>query len=55
VATPVSNIVIASASEAIQQHSPLVIARLDRAIQYAAPEQMMSGSLEYWMPRMRGA
>ena len=32
-----------------------VIARLDRAIQYAAAVEILSSSLEYWMPRFRGA
>jgi hypothetical protein len=31
-----------------------VIARLDRAIQYAAASQTIATALEYWIPRFRG-
>jgi hypothetical protein len=31
-----------------------VIARLDRAIQYAAASPNFSASLEYWITRLRG-
>jgi hypothetical protein len=33
----------------------VVIARLDGAIQYAAAFESTTNSLEYWMPRFRGA
>jgi hypothetical protein len=31
-----------------------VIARLDRAIQYAAASQSISNAAEYWITRVRG-
>jgi hypothetical protein len=39
---------------AAQSHD-VVIARLDRAIQYAAASRLTTTALEYWMPRFRGA
>src|SRR5882757_3579858 len=49
-----SNGVFFIAGSAWSAHSA-VVARLDRAIQYAAAVVMMASSLEYWMPRLRGA
>jgi hypothetical protein len=31
-----------------------VIARLDRAIEYAATSRIIATALEYWIPRFRG-
>ncbi len=33
----------------------MVIARLDRAIQYAVPFEFSTNARGYWMPRFRGA
>jgi hypothetical protein len=33
----------------------MVIARLDRAIQYAEPFNFLTDACGYWMPRFRGA
>jgi hypothetical protein len=40
------------------RHRPAPVPDLigdDRTIQYAAAIEMTSSSMEYWMPRMRGA
>ena len=39
----------------LRVHTLGVIARLDRAIQYAAASRIKRGLRVYWMPRLRGA